>query len=32
LVGVNEWLETYRRFWTESLDRLNEHLNKTGGS
>jgi DNA-binding transcriptional ArsR family regulator len=32
LVGVNEWLEPYRRFWTESLDRLNEHLNKTGGS
>jgi DNA-binding transcriptional ArsR family regulator len=32
LASVSEWLDTYRRFWTESLDRLNEHLNKTGGS
>jgi DNA-binding transcriptional ArsR family regulator len=24
--GASEWLEQYRRFFTESLDRLDEHL------
>jgi DNA-binding transcriptional ArsR family regulator len=23
---LDEWMETYRRFWEESFDRLDEHL------
>ena len=23
---ATDWLETYRRFWDETLDRLTEHL------
>jgi DNA-binding transcriptional ArsR family regulator len=23
---MDEWMESYRRFWAESLDRLDEHL------
>jgi len=23
---VDEWMESYRRFWEESFDRLDEHL------
>jgi DNA-binding transcriptional ArsR family regulator len=26
LQEVAEWIEHYRRFWTESFDRLDEHL------
>ena len=26
LKEASEWLETYRRFWDESLDRLDEYL------
>ena len=26
LKEVDEWMEHYRRFWTESLDRLDEYL------
>jgi DNA-binding transcriptional ArsR family regulator len=26
LKGVDEWLERYRRFWEERLDRLDEYL------
>jgi DNA-binding transcriptional ArsR family regulator len=29
LAGASEWLETYRRFWSESFDRLDEHLKRT---
>ena len=28
LKGVDEWLETYRRFWEERFDRLDEYLRK----
>ncbi|MGA2636273.1 ArsR/SmtB family transcription factor [Methylocella sp.] len=30
LAQANEWLETYRRFWSESFDRLDQHLKRTG--
>jgi DNA-binding transcriptional ArsR family regulator len=26
LRDANEWLETYRQFWEDSFDRLDEHL------
>ena len=26
LQTIGEWLDFYRRFWSESLDRLDEHL------
>jgi DNA-binding transcriptional ArsR family regulator len=26
LVEIDSWLETYRGFWTETTDRLEEHL------
>jgi DNA-binding transcriptional ArsR family regulator len=26
LRDANEWLESYRRFWEDSFDRLDEHL------
>jgi DNA-binding transcriptional ArsR family regulator len=26
LMEMDEWIETYRRFWAESFDRLDEHL------
>jgi DNA-binding transcriptional ArsR family regulator len=26
LAGVAEWVQTYRRFWEGSFDRLDEHL------
>jgi DNA-binding transcriptional ArsR family regulator len=26
LRGVDDWLETYRRFWTDSFDRLDDYL------
>jgi DNA-binding transcriptional ArsR family regulator len=29
LAQANEWLETYRRFWSESFDRLDQHLKRT---
>jgi DNA-binding transcriptional ArsR family regulator len=28
LKGVDEWLETYRRFWEERFDRLDDYLRK----
>ena len=28
LKDVDEWMERYRRFWDESLDRLDEYLQK----
>jgi DNA-binding transcriptional ArsR family regulator len=31
LRDANEWLETYRQFWEESFDRLEEHLRKLRG-
>jgi DNA-binding transcriptional ArsR family regulator len=27
LAEVDEWLEPYRRFWSEKLDALEQHLN-----
>lgn len=29
LKEATEWLDAYRQFWDESLDRLAEHLRKT---
>lgn len=29
---VDEWMESYRRFWGESFDRLGEHLLKMQSS
>ena len=29
LKSVAEWIEFYRHFWGESLDRLDEHLKRT---
>ena len=26
LIEMDEWIENYRQFWTESFDRLDEHL------
>jgi len=26
LRALNEWIESYRQFWTDSFDRLDEHL------
>jgi DNA-binding transcriptional ArsR family regulator len=31
LKEATEWLEQYRRFWEESLDRLEEHLAELQG-
>ena len=31
LRDANEWLESYRQFWEESFDRLEEHLRKLRG-
>jgi DNA-binding transcriptional ArsR family regulator len=31
LASASEWLEGYRRFWTEGLDRLADHLKQTEG-
>lgn len=31
LAEANAWLETYRRFWTEALDRLDAHLRTQEG-
>jgi hypothetical protein len=28
LKGVSEWVETYRRFWDESFDRLESYLHE----
>lgn len=28
LKDVDAWMDQYRRFWTESFDRLEEHLRK----
>ncbi len=28
LKDVDDWLEQYRQFWDESLDRLDDYLNK----
>jgi DNA-binding transcriptional ArsR family regulator len=28
LKDVADWVETYRQFWTESLDRLDDYLHK----
>jgi len=32
LRDATEWLEFYRRFWTDSFDRLAAHLQRTAGS
>lgn len=29
LLEVDAWLDTYRRFWPDRLDRLEEHLRRT---
>jgi DNA-binding transcriptional ArsR family regulator len=29
LLEVDSWLATYRRFWSEGLDRLEDHLRRT---
>lgn len=29
LAEVDEWLEPYRRFWSEKLDALEQHLDST---
>ena len=31
LATADAWLQDYRRFWSEALDRLDEHLTRTGG-
>lgn len=31
LAGASAWLDNYRRFWSEGLDRLAEHLQRTEG-
>ena len=31
LAEANDWLEYYRRFWTNSLERLDEHIKITKG-
>lgn len=31
LKDVNEWLATYRKFWEDSFDRLDEHLRELQG-
>jgi DNA-binding transcriptional ArsR family regulator len=31
LKEATEWLENYRRFWDESLDRLDDYLNELQG-
>ncbi|THF85603.1 helix-turn-helix transcriptional regulator [Deinococcus sp. KSM4-11] len=31
-VEATEWLETYRRFWSDGLDRLEAHLNQKGAA
>jgi|SRR5580704_3593619 DNA-binding transcriptional ArsR family regulator len=31
LAGATEWLDFYRRFWSESFDRLDQHLKQTEG-
>lgn len=31
LAEANAWLEHYRRFWTEGLERLDQHLTTTKG-
>jgi DNA-binding transcriptional ArsR family regulator len=32
LVEINDWIERYRRFWTDHLDALERHLAKRQGS
>jgi len=32
LKEATEWLDAYRQFWDESLDRLTEHLRETLGT
>lgn len=32
LAAVSEWTESYRRFWDESLDRLDAYLQEVQGS
>jgi DNA-binding transcriptional ArsR family regulator len=27
---ASAWLDSYRRFWSESFDRLDQHLKRTG--
>ncbi|MGH6839887.1 MAG: ArsR/SmtB family transcription factor [Methylocella sp.] len=31
LASATEWLDFYRRFWSESFDRLDRHLKQTEG-
>lgn len=31
LKGASEWLDFYRRFWSEAFDRLDDHLKQTEG-
>src|SRR5918995_3247504 len=31
LAEIDAWLEPYRRFWTERLDALEQHLDDDGG-
>jgi DNA-binding transcriptional ArsR family regulator len=28
MASAAEWIETYRRFWSESFDKLDEHLKR----
>lgn len=32
IASAAEWIETYRRFWNESFDKLDEHLKQTKGT
>lgn len=32
LVEIDDWIERYRRFWTDHLDALERHLAKRQGS
>jgi DNA-binding transcriptional ArsR family regulator len=31
LASASEWLDFHRRFWSESFDRLDQHLKQTEG-
>jgi DNA-binding transcriptional ArsR family regulator len=31
MVGASQWLDSYRKFWNESFDRLDKHLKRTQG-
>jgi DNA-binding transcriptional ArsR family regulator len=32
LVAIDEWIERYRRYWTDHLDALEQHLERRHGT